>query len=168
METDSAGQDGDNLRIGRQSGCKENYRNEHEQRAEHVHEVWNEIHVVIEDNRMKRSLLGNEIIDFLTDIEDYDDSDYQQKRDKESRHELLDYIDIQFFGKHNMLESCHYLLNSHILPGLEITCDDMLAGLCHEIQIECEIMFACNHCRKHLSGHEKMPQICLRVCPVDK
>lgn len=125
VETDSAGEDGDDFRVGRHSGCEEYDRYEHEQRAEHVHEIRDEIHVITEDDLLQRSLLGHEIIDFLTYVEDDHYSDYKENRDEEGQHKLLRDIYIQFFGKHSQLKSCHYPFNRNVFPCLEVSCEDM-------------------------------------------
>ena len=92
MEADAAGEDGYDLRVSRHLGRKEDYRNEHEQRTEHVYEVRHEVHVVVKDNCLEGSFLGHEVIDLLTDVEDDDDADDKQQRHKEGSHELLYYI----------------------------------------------------------------------------
>ena len=94
MEADSAGKDGDDFRIGCHLGRKEDHRNEHEQRAEHVYEVRDKVHVVVEDDGLERSLLRHEVINRLTDVEDDDDADDEQQRHKEGSHELLYYIEV--------------------------------------------------------------------------
>ena len=92
VETDSAGQDCDDLRIRGHLRGEENHRYEHEQRAEHVHEIWNEVHIIIEDYGLQRRFLADKIVDLLTDVEDYDDADDQQKSNEECRDELSYYI----------------------------------------------------------------------------
>ena len=92
MEADTAGQDGDYLRIGRHLGREEDNRNEHEQRAEHVYEVRDEVQVIVKDDGLERSLLRHEVIDLLTDVEDDDNADDKQQRHKEGSHELLYYV----------------------------------------------------------------------------
>ena len=85
----TTGQNGDYLGVRSHLGCEEDDRNEHEQRTEHVHEVWYEIDIIVEDDSLKRSLLGNEIVDLLTDVEDDDDADYKKQRHEEGAYELL-------------------------------------------------------------------------------
>ena len=92
MEADAAGEDGYDLRVSRHLGRKEDDRNEHEQRAEHVYKVRNEVQIVVEDDSLERSLLRHEVIDLLTDVEDDDNADDKQQRHKEGSHELLYYI----------------------------------------------------------------------------
>ena len=96
VKTYSAGEDGDNLRVGSHFRCEENNRNEHEQRAEHIHEVWHKIDVIIEYNGPQWRFLTHELIDLLTDVEDDDDADDQKQRHKERRYEFLDDINVQF------------------------------------------------------------------------
>ena len=95
METDSAGEDCNDLSIRRHLGCEEYYRNEHEQRAEHIHEVRHKIDVIVKYDSPERCFLAHKVIDLLTDIEDDDDADYKQQRHKECRYEFLDDIDVK-------------------------------------------------------------------------
>ena len=88
VETDSAGQDGDDLRVGRHLGSEEYHRNEHEQRGEHVHEVRDEVQIIVEYDCMQRRFLCHEIVYLLADVEDDDDSDDQKQRNEERRDEL--------------------------------------------------------------------------------
>ena len=92
METDSAGQDCHDLRVGGHLRREEYDRNEHEQRAEHVHEVWDEVDIIVEDDRLQRRLLAHEIVDLLADVEDDDDADDQDQSHEEGAYELPDYI----------------------------------------------------------------------------
>ena len=92
VETDSAGEDRDDLRIRGHLRGEENHRYEHEQGTEHVHEVWYEVYVIVEDDGPQRRFLADKIVDLLTDVEDYDDADDQQKGNEECRDELSYYI----------------------------------------------------------------------------
>ena len=96
MEADSAGEDGDNLRVGSHFRCEENHRNEHEQRTEHIHEVRYKVDVIVEYDSPQWRFLAHELIDLLTDVEDDDDADDQKQRHKERRYEFLDDINVQF------------------------------------------------------------------------
>ena len=95
MEADTAGEYGYDFRIRRHLGGKENHRNEHEQRTEHIHEVRDEIQVIIKYDGLERCLLADKIINLLTDIEDDDDADDEQQRHKECRYEFLDYVNVK-------------------------------------------------------------------------
>ena len=96
METDSTGQDCHDLSIRSHLRCEENNRNEHEQRTEHVHEIWHKIDVIVENHRLQRSLLAYEIVNLLADVEDDDDADDKKQRHKEGGNEFLDDIYVQF------------------------------------------------------------------------
>ena len=165
METDSAGQYTDYLRIRRHPRGKENDRNEYEQRTEHIHEIRYEVQIIIEDNGLYRCLSGHEIVHLLADVEDYHDSDNEQNRDKEGKHELLYYVEIKFLWKHS-LKPCHYPFYRHVFPGFEISGQNVPARSTDQIQIEREIMFTRNHRGEHFTCDKKMPQIGLRVSPV--
>ena len=92
METDSTGQDGDYLGIGSHLRGEEYHRYEHEQRTEHVHEIWDEVDVIVEYDGPERSFLLDEVIDPLADVKDDDDADDQKQRHKERAYELPDDI----------------------------------------------------------------------------
>ena len=96
METDSAGEDRHDLRVGGHLRRKEDDRNEHEQRTEHVHEVWDEVDVIVEDDGLQRRLLAHEIVDLLADVEDDHDADDQDQSHEESADELPDYVYVKF------------------------------------------------------------------------
>ena len=92
METDSAGQDGDDLRIRSHFRREEYYRDEHEQRTEHVHEIRNEVHVIVEYDGLQRCLLADKVINLFADVEDDDDADDEKQRNKECGNEFSDYV----------------------------------------------------------------------------
>ena len=92
VETDSAGEDCYNLGIRCHLRREEDHGDEHEQRTEHVHEVWYEVDVVIEYDGLQRSFLRNEVVDSFADVEDDDDTDDQEQRHEERAYELSDYI----------------------------------------------------------------------------
>jgi hypothetical protein len=96
METDSAGKYGYDFGVCRHLGGKEDNRYEYEQRREHIHEVRDKVEIIVKDDSLQGSLLGNKVVNLLTDIEYDNDTDDQNKRDKESRDELPDYIQIYF------------------------------------------------------------------------
>ena len=95
VETYTTGKYGHDLRIRCHLRSKEDYRNEHEQRTEHVHEVRNEIQIIVENDLFQRSFLRYEVIDLLTDIEDDNDTDDKEQRDKEGRYEFLDNVNVK-------------------------------------------------------------------------
>ena len=96
METDSTREDCHYFRIGSHLRCKEDNRDEHEQRTEHVHEIWDEIEIIIKDYSLQRSLLTYKVINLLTDIEDDDDADDKKQRHKEGCYEFLDDVYVKF------------------------------------------------------------------------
>ena len=96
METDTAAENGHDFRVRCHLRREENHRNEHEQRREHVHEIRNEIHIIIENDGLERSFLRDKVVNFLADVENDDDADNEHYRYKEGQYELLEYIDIQF------------------------------------------------------------------------
>ena len=95
METYSAGQNGDYLRIRSHFGRKENNSYEYEQRAEHIHEIRYKIHVVAENNFIQRGLFRHKLVNLFAYIENDDDANDEQKGDEEGEYELLRYIQIQ-------------------------------------------------------------------------
>ena len=50
VEADTAGKYGDDFRVSRHLGREEDYRDEYEQWAEHIHEIGHEIDVVVEND----------------------------------------------------------------------------------------------------------------------
>ena len=96
METDSTGEYGDYFRIGSHLGRKEDHRYEYEHRTEHIHEVRDEVQVVVKDDGLERSFLLNKVINPLADVEDDDDADNQKQRHKERAYEFTDYICVKF------------------------------------------------------------------------
>ena len=95
MEADAAGENSHDLRVGSHLGREENHRYEHEQGTEHVHEVRDEIHVIVEDDLFQRSFIAYEVIDFLAYVENDYYSDYEQQRYEEGHYELLHYVHIE-------------------------------------------------------------------------
>ena len=74
----TAGQDRDDLAVSSHPGCEKYDCDEHEQRAEHVHEVRHPIDVVIQNDRLQRSLVLNEMVDLLAYVEDDDNGNDKQ------------------------------------------------------------------------------------------
>ncbi len=95
---DAARQDRDNLGIGSLTRSVEHHRNEHEQRAEHVYEIRNEVQVVVHDDLLQRRLVLHEIVYLLGNVEYDHDSDYQDKGYEEGEYEALEYVPVQFLG----------------------------------------------------------------------
>ena len=92
VETDSAGEDGNDFRISRHLRGEENHRYEHEHRTEHVHEIRDEVQIVVEDDGPERSFLLDKVVNLLTDVKDDDDADDQKQRHKERAYEFADNI----------------------------------------------------------------------------
>jgi hypothetical protein len=70
---------GDDLGIAGQFGREEDDGYEDEQRTEHIHIVWNEVQVIVEDDLSERNLRLKEIVHLLRDIEydRYRENQYQ-------------------------------------------------------------------------------------------
>ena len=92
METDSAGKYGHDFRIGRHFRRKEDHRYEYEHRTEHIHEVWDEVQIVVEYDGSERRFLLNKVVNLLTDVEDDDDADDQKQRHEERAYEFADNV----------------------------------------------------------------------------
>ena len=92
---DTAGEDGDDLRILRHLGRKENDRKEHEHRGIHVHEIRDEVEVVVKDDFLQGGFLLDEVVNLLAYVED--DHHHGQYRDgnEESGQELADDVPVQ-------------------------------------------------------------------------
>ena len=165
METYSAGQDGDNLRVGGHLGCEENDRNEDEQRTEHVHEVRHKVHIVVKHDSSQRCFLLHKVIDLLADVKDDDDADDQKQRHEERGYELCDDIYVKFLRSevelHLDLKSSGYPADCLVLPGLEVSCLDVLACFAHEVKVEGKVVLARYLTCKDFSSDEKMADICL-------
>ena len=95
METYSAGQNGDYLRIRSHFGRKENNSYEYEQRAEHIHEIRYEIEIIVEYYRSQRRFVAHKLVNLFAYIENDDDANDEQKGDEEGEYKLLRYIQIQ-------------------------------------------------------------------------
>ena len=85
------------FRICSHLGSKEDDSDEHEQRTEHVHEIRNEIQIIIKDDCLQRCFLRHEIVDLLTDVEDDHDADDKEQSHKEGADELLCDIKVYLF-----------------------------------------------------------------------
>ena len=68
MIANATRQNGNDLAITRQFGCKEDNRDEYEQRTEHIHKIRNKIEVVVENNLFERSLILEEIVHLLGQV----------------------------------------------------------------------------------------------------
>jgi len=86
--------DGYNLRISRHSGSKEDYRNEHKQRTEHICEIRNKIDIIIKNNLVQWSIMLDKIINLLTNIKNNYNSYYQYQSNEEGKNEFLRNIKI--------------------------------------------------------------------------
>ena len=77
FETHPRRHHGNNLRVLRQFGGKENHRNEDKQRTEQIREIRDEVHVIIKDDCLYRSLVIDELVHILIDIEHHCNTDDQ-------------------------------------------------------------------------------------------
>ena len=93
---DAAGQDGDDLGVRRHPGGEEDHRDEDEQRGEHVDQVRDVVAVVVEDDRLERRLVLDEVVYLLREVEDDDHDDDEQHRQEEGRDELLRDVPVYF------------------------------------------------------------------------
>ena len=96
VETHSTGEDRHDFRIRCHLRREEDHGYEHEQRTEHIHEIWHKIEIIVKHDSPQRRLLADKIINLLTDVEDDDDADDQKQRHKERCHEFPDNIYIKF------------------------------------------------------------------------
>ena len=96
MIADAGGENRNDFRIGSQSGGEQNYRNEYEQRAEHIDEIRYEVQVVVEDYGIQRGFILHEIVNLLRNVEDDDYADDQNQRHEEGKHEPLEYVPVEF------------------------------------------------------------------------
>lgn len=92
VKTYSAGKNRDDLGVRSHLRRKEYDRDKDEKRTEHVHEIWNKVQIIIKNDSPQRSLLLDEVINPLADVEDNDDADDQQKRHEERGYEFPDDI----------------------------------------------------------------------------
>ena len=90
----SAGQYSDYLRVRSHARGEEYHCDEHEQRGEHVHEVGDEVQVVVEHYLPQRSLVLHEVLYLLRDVEDDDYPYYQDQGHEESQDELSGYVQV--------------------------------------------------------------------------
>ena len=94
----AAGKDSDDLRVCSHAGREEDDRYEYEERREHVYEIRDEVHVVVEYYRLQGNLVLHEFLDLLRDVEDDDYQYDEQERYEEGHEELLHYVAVQYFG----------------------------------------------------------------------
>ena len=95
LETDAAGQHGDDLAVLRKFRGEEDGRDEHEQRAEAVDDPGNEAGVVIEHDLVDRHAFLHELVDLLAQVEDDHDRDGDKDREQEGSEELPDDVAVQ-------------------------------------------------------------------------
>ena len=94
VETDTAGEDGNDFRISRHLRSEEYHRYEYEQRAEHIHEVRDKVHIIVKDDGFERGFLSHKVIDSFTDIEDDHDTDNEEQRNEERADEFPHYVKV--------------------------------------------------------------------------
>jgi hypothetical protein len=92
MEADSTGKNRHILGICGHLGREKDNRYEYEHRREHIHEVWDEVQIVIKDNGLDWSLLSHKVINLLTDIENYHDTDDENQSQEECNYKLPEYV----------------------------------------------------------------------------
>ena len=77
--------------------CKEDNRNEGEQRTEQIRIIGNEVQVVIENDGLQRYIGTEEFVDFLIDVEHDSNGNDQQNRKHIGPEELLDDVSVDPF-----------------------------------------------------------------------
>ena len=97
MVADTTGQDGNNLAITRQLRCEENHRDEDEQRTEHIHEVWDEIEIVVENDLADTNLILEEVVQLLRKVENHRNTHNQHDREEERAEELANNVFVESF-----------------------------------------------------------------------
>ena len=95
MIADPCSVHGDDLRVARQLGCKENDRDEDEQAAEHIHVIRDEGEIVVQDDLAQRNLVLKEIIHLLRQVENDCNREDEHDGKKERAQKLLDNIEIE-------------------------------------------------------------------------
>jgi hypothetical protein len=102
-----AAEDGHDLCIGGQLCSEIDHRDEREEVAEQVYEIWDEVDVVIKNDPFQRGPLFEELIDVFGNVEDDHDEDQQEDGEKKGAQELLDDIQVNFL---------HRMRNGFIIP----------------------------------------------------
>ena len=97
MVADATRQDGNNLAITRQLRGEEDHRDEDEQRTEHIHEVRDEIQIVVENNLAHSHLVLEEVIKLLREVENNGNTHDEHDRENERAKELAYYVSVQTF-----------------------------------------------------------------------
>ena len=101
MVADTTGQDGNNLAITRQLRCEENHRDEDEQRTEHIHEVRDEVQVVVKDDLPDCHLILEEVIQLLRQVEHDGNTHDEHNREDECAEELAYYVFVESFQNYD-------------------------------------------------------------------
>ena len=99
MIANATRQNGNDLAITRQFGCKEDNRDEYEQRTEHIHKIRNKIDVIIKDNFFYRYLILKEIVHFLCQIKYYSNTHDKHNRKEECAQEFANNIFVESFQR---------------------------------------------------------------------
>ena len=95
MVAHATGHDGDDLAVARQLRGEENHRDEDEQRTEHIHEVWDEVQVVVKDDLPDRHLILEEVIQLLRQVKHDGNTHNQHNREEECAEELAYYVFVE-------------------------------------------------------------------------
>ena len=83
MITNAASHDGNDLAIARQLRGEEDHRDEDKQRTEHIHEVRDEVQVVVKDDLSYTHLIFKEVVQLLCQVEHHGDTHDQHNRKEE-------------------------------------------------------------------------------------
>lgn len=139
FEAHARGEHGDDFRILRQFGSKEDDRDKHEQRTEQIGKVGDEVQVIVKDNGTPRRFVRHEAVHLLVEVE-YDRNGDNQCDGKDIRaQELLDDIPIQplqeFTGRqlyilpylsvhfsHNLVDTRFTIIGFHVAKSPAMMC----------------------------------------------
>ena len=95
LEAHAGGEHCDDLRVLGQLRGEENDGDEHEQRAEQVGEVGDEVHVVVEDNGAPGRVVRHELVLLLVEVEHHGNGDDEGDGKDVRPQELLDDVHVQ-------------------------------------------------------------------------
>ena len=101
MVTHATGQNGDYLAVARQLRGEENHRDEDKERAEHIHEVGDEVQVVVKDDFSDRHLILEEVIQLLRQVEHDGNTHDEHNREEECAEELAYYVFVESFQNYD-------------------------------------------------------------------
>ena len=95
LEAHSRREHGNNFRVLRQFGSKEDYGDKHEQRTEQVGKVGDEVQIIIKDNSIPRRFMRHETVHLLVEVEHHRNGDNQCNGKDIRTQELLNDVPVQ-------------------------------------------------------------------------